>query len=108
MQKTYLVASSASSHALSSRLMLVQVRHLLTPEVTGRRRRRLATVEKEEEEKGGIVTALASNLQQLGKTGQRRVETDVYAAAARLWNCGEHDKDIGEAWQGKGRLSLEG
>ena len=70
MQKTYLVASSASSHALSSRLMLVQVRHLLTPEVTGRRRRRLATVEKEEEE-GGIVTALASNLQQLGKTGQR-------------------------------------
>ena len=74
MQKTYLVASSASSHALSSRLMLVQVRHLLTPEVTGRRRRRLATVEKEEEEekeKGGIVTALASNLQQLGKTGQR-------------------------------------
>ena len=57
--------------------MLVQVRHLLTPEVTGRRRRRLATVEKEEEEKeeeeekGGIVTALASNLQQLGKTGQR-------------------------------------
>ena len=101
MQKTYLVTSSASSHALSSRLMLVQVRHLLTPEVTGRRRRRLATVEKEEEEKGGIVTALASNLQQLGKTGQRRVETDVYAAAARLWNCGEHDKDIGEAWQGK-------
>ena len=78
MQKTYLVTSSASSHALSSRLMLVQVRHLLTPEVTGRRRRRLATVEKEEEEeeekekeKGGIVTALASNLQQLGKTGQR-------------------------------------
>ena len=78
MQKTYLVASSASSHALSSRLMLVQVRHLLTPEVTGRRRRRLTTVEKEEEEeeeeekeKGGIVTALASNLQQLGKTGQR-------------------------------------
>ena len=70
MQKTYLVTSSASSHALSSRLMLVQVRHLLTPEVTGRRRRRLATVEKEEE-KGGIVTALASNLQQLGKTGQR-------------------------------------
>ena len=79
MQKTYLVTSSASSHALSSRLMLVQVRHLLTPEVTGRRRRRLATVEKEEKEeeeeeekeKGGIVTALASNLQQLGKTGQR-------------------------------------
>ena len=77
MQKTYLVTSSASSHALSSRLMLVQVRHLLTPEVTGRRRRRLTTVEKEEEEeeeekeKGGIVTALASNLQQLGKTGQR-------------------------------------
>ena len=74
MQKTYLVTSSASSHALSSRLMLVQVRHLLTPEVTGRRRRRLATIEKEEEEeeeKGGIVTALASNLQQLGKTGQR-------------------------------------
>ena len=26
---------------------------------------------EEEEEKGGIVTALASNLQQLGKTGQR-------------------------------------
>ena len=108
MQKTYLVTSSASSHALSSRLMLVQVRHLLTPEVTGRRRRRLATVEKEEEEEGGIVTALASNLQQLGKTGQRRVETDVYAAAARLWNCGEHDKDMGEAWQWKARLSLEG
>ena len=87
----------------------MQVRHLLTPEVTGRRRRRLTTVEKEEEEeeeeeekeKGGIVTALASNLQQLGKTGQRRVETDVYAAAARLWNCGSHDKDMGEAWQGK-------
>ena len=52
----------------------MQVRHLLTPEVNGRRRRRLATIEKEEEEeeeKGGIVTALASNLQQLGKTGQR-------------------------------------
>ena len=53
--RTYLVPGHPSSQDLSSRLTLVQVRHWLTPQATGRRRsRRLATVARL---KGNIATA---------------------------------------------------